>query len=267
MFAHAGAQTSQPDSLSVCAETGVSELTQADAMPTQVSVEQLWEEANAAYINAEYQSAQLKYEQICQQGKASAKLYYNLANACYKNSRIGKAILYYHRALRLSPASEDIRYNLEVAEAQTKDKIQVIPEFFLNRMLRWVRNGLSSDAWAWLSLVLFALIGVSFTFYMLSRRIALRKTGFFVMLACAVLAISSALFASSARREALDRSGAVVISSAISVKSSPDRSAKDIFVLHEGCLVKVLSEVDECYEISIADGKKGWVDSSSVERI
>ena len=65
----------------------------------------------------------------------------------------------------------------------------------------------------------------------------------------------------------LSHDEAIVMASAISVKSSPDRSATDLFVLHEGTKVHILSEVDEWCEISIADGKKGWLLKSNIENI
>jgi SH3-like domain-containing protein len=65
----------------------------------------------------------------------------------------------------------------------------------------------------------------------------------------------------------LNREGAIVMSSAISVKSSPDSDATDLFVLHEGTKVVISSEVDGWAEITIADGKKGWTELSHLERI
>ena len=65
----------------------------------------------------------------------------------------------------------------------------------------------------------------------------------------------------------LERDEAIVMGSAISVKSSPDASATDLFVLHEGTKVKVLTEVDEWCEVVIADGKKGWTLKNNVEEI
>jgi SH3-like domain-containing protein len=60
---------------------------------------------------------------------------------------------------------------------------------------------------------------------------------------------------------------AIVMGSAIAVKSSPDSSATDLFVLHEGTKVHIVSEMDEWCEIVIADGKKGWTLKKSVENI
>ena len=65
----------------------------------------------------------------------------------------------------------------------------------------------------------------------------------------------------------LSHDEAVVMVTAISVKSSPDRSAPDIFVLHEGTKVRVVADMEEWCEIVIADGKKGWTERKNIEEI
>jgi SH3-like domain-containing protein len=57
------------------------------------------------------------------------------------------------------------------------------------------------------------------------------------------------------------------MSSSVAVKSSPDNSSTDLFVLHEGTLVRTISELGEWREITIADGKKGWVEQDAIEVI
>ena len=195
------------------------------------------------------------------------KLYYNLANAYFKTGEIGRAILYYNKALKLAPSNDDVRYNLAIAEAQTKDKIAVVPEFFLNRWMRGIRNTMSCTAWSIVSLAAFAAVLAFALLFLLSGRIAVRKTGFYGALAALTVFVIATSFAIAERRDMLRREQAVVMSSAISVKSSPDRSATDLFVLHEGTKVRIATEIDGWYEIVIADGKKGWTESRNIEQI
>ena len=122
------------------------------------AVEQVWDAANTAYINSDYHRAIDAYRQLILRGYASDKLYYNLANAYFKVGRYGKAILYYNRALRLAPGDADIRYNLDVANTFTKDKIAVVPEFFLKGWVRSVRMSLGCTAWSVVSLAALALL-------------------------------------------------------------------------------------------------------------
>ena len=229
--------------------------------------DQLWDRANTAYVNGDYHTATEIYEAILAQGLSSMKLYYNLGNSCFKEGRLGEAILNYHRALRLAPGNDDIRYNLEVAEARTKDNIEEIPEFFLTGWLRGVRHAMSCTAWSLFSLVALVCALALFLLYLLARRLSLRKTGFYGTLAAAVLFMLTTWFAMGQRREMLDRSQAVVMSLSTAVKSSPDKASTDLFVLHEGTLVEIVGRLDGWCEITIADGKKGWLEEKTIETI
>ena len=245
----------------------------AGKLPTQAELEpsytpdKAWSAANEAYIAGEYARAEQLYSRIVADDKFSAKLYFNLANTLFKQNKLGEAILYYHRAQRLAPGDDDIRHNLAMAEALTKDRIEQVPEFFLKTWLRSVRNMLSCSTWTVISLVMFALTLILALLFVLAQRLTLRKTGFYGMLATALLFVATTWFAASERRVILDREAAVVMASAASVKSSPDRSATDIFVLHEGTTLRVVGTLDEWSEVVIADGKKGWIESSKIERI
>ena len=233
----------------------------------EASPEQLWDRANTAYVNGDYHAAEEIYEGILAQGLSSVKLYYNLANAYFKEGQLGKSILFYRRALRLAPGSDDIRYNLSVAEARTKDNIEQIPEFFLTEWMRGVRHTMSCTAWSILSLAALVCALALFLTYLLAQRLPLRKTGFYGTLVAAAAFMLTSWFAMGERREMLDDTQAVVMSLSTVVKSSPDKSATDLFVLHEGTLVEITDRLDNWCEITIADGKKGWLECKTIETI
>lgn len=240
---------------------------QAEIDPATASAEELWQAGNTAYSAGDYIRAAELYTAITDKGLYSAPLYYNLANALFKSGETGGAILYYNRALHLSPGDEDIRHNLEYAERSTKDKIEEIPEFFLVSWAKKVRSTMSCTAWTVISLLLFAATLASCLVYLLSQRIAMRKAGFYGMAAALLLCIATTLMAWSERNMLVERNEAVVMSSSLSVKSSPDKSATDLFVLHEGTVVTIGSTVDGWAEVRIADGNKGWVEIERIERI
>ena len=160
-----------------------------------------------------------------------------------------------------------MRHNLAIAESLTKDRIEAVPEFFLKSWLRSVRNTLSCRSWTIMSLAMLAAVLMLGLLFVLAQRLALRKTGFYGMLLMALLFVVTTWFAASARGAMLDREAAVVMSSTASVKSSPDRSATDLFVLHEGTTLRVVETLDEWSEVVIADGKKGWIESAKIEQI
>ena len=111
------------------------------------SADELWNVANQAYTEGDFEKAIADYEQILSQNLHSAALYYNLANAYFKQGKLGEALLNYNRASRIAPSDEDIRHNQAYAEKMTKDSIEKIPEFFLVTWLRQVRGALSCTAY------------------------------------------------------------------------------------------------------------------------
>lgn len=226
-----------------------------------------WDRANTAYINNDFAGAIEQYELLVKEGYRSPKLYYNLANAYFKREELGAAILNYHRALRLAPGDEDIRHNLSVAEARTKDTIEEIPEFFLASWFAAFAGVMSSSAWTVLSLVALAAMFGLLLFFLLAQRLVLRKAGFYGTLTALVLFLLTSWCAMEQRTAQIDRSRAVVMSASAAVKSSPDRSATDLFVLHEGTVVELTGRLDDWCEVVIADGKKGWTEVRKLEEI
>lgn len=260
-----GAAAVEADGASSAADGTSSAAGATDA--AAVTPEQLWDLANTAYIHNDFRTAIDRYRAIEAQGLRSAKLCYNLANALFKQERLGEAILWYRRALRLAPGDEDIRYNLAVAEARTKDTIERIPEFAWTTWVRALRRTMNATAWTVLSLVALAATGVLVLVYLLARRLSLRKAGFYGLLAAAGLFVVTTLFAAGQRREQLNRDEAVVMATSAAVKSSPDRAATDLFVLHEGTTLRITNRLDDWSEVTIADGKKGWTERRNIEEI
>lgn len=249
------------------AATEVSPAPEADAPASEATPDELWDRANTAYINGDYHTATEIYGEILDRGLSSVKLYYNLGNSCFKEGRLGESILYYRRALRLAPGNDDIRYNLSVAEARAKDRIEAIPAFFLTEWVRAARSVMSCTAWSIFSLVALVLALGLFLLYLLAPRLALRKAGFYGTILAGVLFVLTTSFAAGERREMLDDTQAVVMAASTAVKSSPDKAATDLFVLHEGTLVTISSRLEGWCEITIADGKKGWLEAKTIETI
>lgn len=243
------------------------EQTTEQTLQAPTTAEELWASAGAAYSAEDYASAIASYSIIEDKGLSSAALYYNIANAYFKSEQIAKAILYYNRALRLDPSDEDIRHNLEYAEQQTRDSIERIPEFFLTEWMRSLRQTMGGDVWTILSLVALALMLAMALVYLLAQRLSLRKAGFYMMAVFALLFVLATAFAWSARSEMVGERDAIIMSSSVAVKSSPDRSSTELFVLHEGTKVRTGESVDGWVEIRISDGRKGWIETSRMERI
>jgi len=239
----------------------------APAFGRDSKAEVLFDAGNTAYVNSDYHTAVEYYDSIIDMGLQSSRLYYNMGNACFKTGKIGPAILYYNKAQRLSPMNADIEHNLAVAGAFTRDNIGYVPRFFASRWVVALRSMLDSNAWAWLSLALFALFLAGALLYLLPVSLRLRKTGLGLGISSAALCVLTAVFASVGRSESLHPKDGIVMISACAVKSAPDASGKDLFVLHEGTKVKITDALNDWREITVSDGHSGWINVSSIALI
>ena len=229
--------------------------------------DQRFTKANELYTQGKFEEAAKAYEEILKTGVESPELYYNLGNAYYKSGLLPQAILNYERAKLLAPQDKDIEYNLELAQSQTIDKIDKVGEFFLKAWMRDLRNKADSDTWAYMSVAFFVLvIAMLFLFYF-SRTATLKKAGFFAGFLFLFLFIFSFSFAHLQKQKLVKRNYAIIFAPTVNVKSSPDTSGTEIFVLHEGTKVKVVDELGEWRKIELSDGNRGWINVSTIEII
>ena len=231
-------------------------------------VDSLWNDANAAYAEGRWDAAVSGYEMISDMGLESAALYCNTGNAYAKSGNVPMAILYYERALKADPSYEDAAYNLELMNTRIQDRIDPVPEFFLKKWLSAISYIMNSDAWAIVSLVLLGLTLAMFLLFLLAPSVAGRRTGFFIGLVLLVFMSFALGFSISQKKTYMNADKAIVMRPVVSVKSSPStESSKDLFILHEGTKVTVLDQVGTWNNISLADGRQGWLPASDMERI
>ncbi len=224
-------------------------------------------DADSAYANGNYQKAIEMYSALLKDGQ-SADVYYNLGNAYYRTEEITQAILAYERALLLSPGDADIRFNLQLARTKTIDKMVPQSEFFAVTWYRSLVNQMSVDGWAYTSLVLLALTIVLALLYLFASPVWLRKVGFFGGLLTLLFFVLANLFAWQQKQTLTHRDGAIVIGSAVPVKSTPAAAGTDLFILHEGTKVTVTDDtMQDWREIRMPDGKVGWVETNQIEII
>jgi len=228
----------------------------------------LWAAGVAAYTDGDWAGAARAWSDLRASGVESPELYCNLGDALFKQDDLAHAILNYERALKLDPSYADARHNLAFAQTQVQDKIEAVPEFFLEvwgRKLCWL---LPSDTWAVLFLLFLAGTLACVLLFLLGRSVAARRGGFIAGIAALVLTLLCLDFAFWQRTDYRKADSAIVTRPVVTVQSAPGRdSVKDLFVLHEGTKVKVLDAVGSWRNIELADGRQGWLSAESLEII
>lgn len=236
--------------------------------PVPADLSALMEEGAKAYGAEAYDRAITLYSKALEKTEEpSAELYYNLACAHYKAGNLSQAILNFERAYRQDPSDADIRYNLDFLYSRTAERIEQPRSRFFSGWLDGLTHGLSLGGWMTLALVAFALfLGLGLLFLLASSP-QWRRGGFYGALVALVFCVVFNLFVYRSHHFISDRSAAVLTAPIVTIESSPDASAKDIAVVHEGHRVTLLDRVGSYSKIRLADGTEGWIPDDSYEVI
>lgn len=224
-------------------------------------------EANELYMKAQYEKAVIVYEELIQTEGVAPELYYNLGNAYYKSGEIAKSILNYERALRISPLYEDAKVNLEMANLKVIDNIEMTESFFLKRWNETLMKMLTSNQWLYLSAGFFLIALLALFIFIFGTTRTFRQTSFYTGFVVFIFSVVMFLYAGSRKNQMVGQQEAVIMSGVVIVKSSPDKSGTDIFQLHEGAKVKIISTVGNWDEIKLGNGNVGWVEHKHLEAI
>ena len=231
------------------------------------NLDTLMVKANNLFTQNNFQEAIDVYELILENGFESSELYYNLGNAYYKQNVIAKAILNYERALILNPNDQDIQYNLELTNRLVVDKIEILPTFFLKSWIVNVKNTFSSDNWALTSIITFILTLVFISLFLYSRSYTFKKFSFWLSFLFIIITVISIIFSYQQKQGKLSNDKAIIISPTVTIKSAPDISGTDLFVIHEGTKVTLDDKISDWNEIRLSDGSVGWIKSDDFEII
>lgn len=224
-------------------------------------------EADSAYMKNDFETAIRLYESMLEQGE-SADIYYNLGNSFYKTGNIARAILNYERALLLNPADDDTRANLEMARSKTVDKVEEVHEVFYISWIKSLINTAGADTWAKWAIAFFLLFLLAAYFFIFSQKSLIKKIGFISGIVLLAFVFAANSFASYQKNVLINRNTAIVVNPSVTVRSTPDENGTSLFILHEGRKVSIKDNSMKAWkEISLEDGKVGWVEVTDIEVI
>ncbi len=220
--------------------------------------------ADSLYAADQFREAAQLYSQL----PPTAAVCYNLGNCYYRADDVARAVLWYERASMLSPGDGDIRFNLDMARSKTIDKVTPRHELFFVGWYRTLVNVASVDSWAYMSIAAFVLALVFLALCIFLPGVTVRKVSLTLCVLFFLVTVMGNVCAFSQRHALLHRTGAIVMDASAVVKSTPSASGNDLFVLHEGTRVEIRDDtLNDWYEVELADGKVGWLESKQVEII
>ncbi|OJV42536.1 MAG: hypothetical protein BGO29_11700 [Bacteroidales bacterium 36-12] len=226
-----------------------------------------FDEANKLYSEKKYEDAAEKYESILKDEGVAPEIYYNLGNTYFKMNELGKAILNYERALRIAPAYEDAKFNLEFANQKVTDRIETSEVFFLKKWVRITMKALTTNNWFYLSAFIFIFALISALLFVFGRNKSVRKISFYISFVLIIVSVTFGVFSGMRKNQMIEHQEAIVMDGVVIIKGSPDKSGTDLFQLHEGTKVSILSTLGDWFEIKLINGSVGWVEMKKIEKI
>lgn len=219
----------------------------------------LFQQANQAYQQQNFKMAAELYQQIISQGYESKEIYYNLGNCYYRLNQVGQSVLYYEKALKRDPHDADVRYNLELVNLKVIDRIEIPPRLFLFEFWDDLKNFYSLAQLTRLVVLLFAITILLIILWLFVKPYWLRRWLISLVAVVGFLTIFWSYILVTQSHKFTEQRQAVVLVSSVTVRSAPDDSSTDVFILHEGVKVHLDELRSEWVKISLADGKSGWL--------
>jgi len=227
----------------------------------------VFDKANNAYKQGNYQQAIDSYQSILKSKKHSSGIYFNMANCYYKLNQVAPAIYNYEKALLLNPKDKDIKTNLEFAKNRRIDDIKIVQTVGFEKLFKDITNMFNYNTWGYVIIILSFVFLLFFIGYYFSET-TLAKRIFFVGIFGLPIIIIGAIFSALLEKSNREKfNPAIVFSESSSVKTEPKENAQEAFVLHEGTKVFILEEVDAFSKIILEDETEGWIYKKDIKTI
>jgi tetratricopeptide (TPR) repeat protein len=225
----------------------------------------LFKRGNEEFQNKAYDKALNYYKQIETNRIESASLYFNMGNCYFKLNDIGMAILYFEKAKKLAPNDDDILENLKIANKKVVDYIELPEQMYIFDLYNQIKYAFSIDTYLIIGLFSFCLIFISL-FLKKWYSINFLEQIFSTLLNFAIIVFIAVTLICITRIDGLNEKEAVVLVATSDVFTSPDSNTQS-FILHQGAKCKITRELNDRFEISLIDGKTGWINKLDVASI
>jgi len=221
--------------------------------------QEIFDRANALYKDGQTEEALAQYEQITKAGYESAALYFNMGNCYFKQKDLPAAILFYEKAKKINAGDSDLTFNLDLANAQTVDKIEALPTLFLADWWHSTVRSMSEKTWSIIGLTAALIFWICLALFLFSRSTTIKRLTFLAGIFLLVFTGLTMTAAWQQKQRLLTQTEGVLFAPTATVKSEPSETGTELFIIHEGTKVGLLEQEGNWQKIVLADGNVGWV--------
>jgi tetratricopeptide (TPR) repeat protein len=229
-----------------------------EVLSAQSESAELLLQADTAYMIGDYETSQLLYETIIQEGFRDFRVYFNLGNAYYQSGDLGRALLNYRRAQEISPRDTDLGNNLALVRKERLD-LQSDETGFAEGLAPLTTGVFNlSDLsilifFVWT--IWFILLGVAIFKPVWRYRLRIPLSFVGIILLLSLLLLGGRLAAPPT---------AVVIDEVVPVRSGPGEDYLELYQLHAAAEIYVWETKNDWVQFALADGRLGWLPSKTV---
>ena len=252
-------------------QTAPGQTARASAAPSPSGAsgkDELFAEANAAFLGGDAPRATALYEALLAEGVASPELETNLGAVLQRQGLHGQAALHFERALYLSPADDDAHADLTELRKGDIDRLDGDSDETGAEAASRILSPLPGNEAAVALVALWSLAWLALALRLFAPQLGWRAPLGSVAAALFVAAGLAALIAvGSAAGHRLGLHRAVVVTPAVPAREGPDAKSASPFEVHQGTPVRVEDRESGFARIKLANGLTGWVPQDAVELV
>ncbi len=223
-----------------------------------------WQKGASCYEQMKYDSAAWYFEQIAAIKPKNAEVYYNLGNTYYRLNKVALAVLNYERAIQIEPGYKDAKDNLLLTQGRISNRIQPSGDIFFIDWWQSMTHPRKAATWAILAFITFTLIIVCLAvrrFVKSGDKLPMQLPGILGFICTCFLVLAFA----AAQRTNLATAAVVMQNDAPLMNG--EQKGKPLALVPEGTTVKIISEKSNWTEVTLPDGRTGWLAQSLITKV
>ena len=226
------------------------------------NVNQLYDSGILSYNSSNYIMAVNNFESIIDNGWYSSELLYNLGNAYYRLENFENAVWAYEQCLIIDPNNNDAIFNLDIVRLKLKDSFNYPDSPLSVKLYFKMINLFPYFIWVkilLLSVLLFCILNTASKIMELYKFEKYKLLFIYPFMLLVIISFHSIYINYSISKG--------IILNDLIVMSEPNDYSTQLFNIHKGLKVDIIKISNDWLEITLPDGKSGWVKNNNIRNL